>query len=1245
MILLALIAVGLLSLSSISMRTGKQAQDMLDAKANARLALMIALGQLQGMAGPDQRVTAAASVVQTSPEPANPNWFGVWSTTEQAAGGIEPTVERPMVGPYESPGYLTDLRESNAELKNGEWKRKLRLGWLVSGENPDPTQAYAPAKDIVMVGQGSADITKPGARVSVPKVSLPGGAYAYWVADESSKAKAAVNHPYAGKTPNRAQGDDGGYYRLAGAEPPEISVVKSAARTPYAPAALLNDAERNKLATWSQVSLAGAAGDITQDDLRNNFHDMTAVGMSVHSNPRRGGLKKDLTTLLEQQRTGSTRGVGLSANPLLLEQVRPETPVIDGTWHKFTGPRFDHLAAWYRLMDEMGTSQVGQYTLAPRYLDSRQTSVMTSVKEGWTMNHLEKNGNTFSKMPVLLQPRMVDFKMHFDFTRDMSRAEGRAIRCHLYPRLVLWNPYNVKLAAKRYVIMAPPNFPAGNVIFGGDLANKSVNIAGDPNEGKLLPGDILAYTVEATEFEPGECLVFTPMASASSGPMIGGNSALYDKTDISKNILSAKKPADLQSFYFPSGLKVPDGVDLDAPQLNYAMYSSMFSSLYMYLLKRAPDSGPISPAVLDQEADYATIGRYVLGTKGLGGTLWWIGGVDTSGWSDHPVNDAPSGFITHESNPERNPPRLWFGEARQRWFDESVEQASVGPWGPAKAVRYNLPLIASYNVRAPIVHRSQFCYLEDWPQFNPGGFHIPWSSERTFGTPQDAPFVGGKALGSPWGLAGDWAAMEGRYPLFDLPSQKVGVFSLAAFQHAEIGFQTWLPSYIIGHSLAESRSDRDATANRAYFAVHPKNSQDPGGAPDFAPWDQEFGGGNGGNWQDLIQSGDQTGELLAYDIAYETNHYLWDDYFLSTIPFRRNVSAPNITWNAVTALPNSRQVLNPWLGMSPADLVKKFTTVPAGSGYQRAAAYPFHHAAAFLLNDGGFNVNSTSEEAWRAVLSSCRDVSRPTLSGGGVSGVNFSRLLAPPTANTNGDLMSSAGWSGTRVLTDDEITTLAKEIVKEVKLRGPFLSMSDFVNRRLTQSEGLTAREGGGPDVQNPSDTSTRGPLQAAIEHANLNQTYQQSSNMYAMDRTGKLDGSLSAKCTQPDYDAMPDSKAYGLPGYLTQADILQRLGPNLTVRGDTLVVRGYGEKTDPQGKVLAKAWCEAVVQRLPEYVDGRSINDYGTGGTGNHPAEPLTIVDTQGNLTVNNRITSVNKRFGRKFALQSFRWLHPDEI
>ena len=98
--------------------------------------------------------------------------------------------------------------------------------------------------------------------------------------------------------------------------------------------------------------------------------------------------------------------------------------------------------------------------------------------------------------------------------------------------------------------------------------------------------------------------------------------------------------------------------------------------------------------------------------------------------------------------------------------------------------------------------------------------------------------------------------------------------------------------------------------------------------------------------------------------------------------------------------------------------------------------------------------------------------------------------------------------------------------------------------------------------------------------------------------------------------------RSTGIPGWITQADLLQVLGPSLAVRSDTFRIRTYGEALDEQGKVIAKAWCEAVVQRMPEYVD---------------PANAAVERDTA--------LTPVNQRFGRRFNVVSFRWLSPQEI
>src|SRR5690606_22783898 len=66
MVLLTILAVGLMSLSAISLRASGRGEAMAEARANARLALIFALGELQQLAGPDQRTTAVADLGGTA---------------------------------------------------------------------------------------------------------------------------------------------------------------------------------------------------------------------------------------------------------------------------------------------------------------------------------------------------------------------------------------------------------------------------------------------------------------------------------------------------------------------------------------------------------------------------------------------------------------------------------------------------------------------------------------------------------------------------------------------------------------------------------------------------------------------------------------------------------------------------------------------------------------------------------------------------------------------------------------------------------------------------------------------------------------------------------------------------------------------------------------------------------------------------------------------------------------------------
>ena len=110
--------------------------------------------------------------------------------------------------------------------------------------------------------------------------------------------------------------------------------------------------------------------------------------------------------------------------------------------------------------------------------------------------------------------------------------------------------------------------------------------------------------------------------------------------------------------------------------------------------------------------------------------------------------------------------------------------------------------------------------------------------------------------------------------------------------------------------------------------------------------------------------------------------------------------------------------------------------------------------------------------------------------------------------------------------------------------------------------------------------------------------------------------------------------------GRHSQADILQALGPALAARSDTFVIRAYGDAVDTintgttvtSSNVLSRAWCEAVVQRFPDYIDPSNPASLDPNGPG----------ATTGNLT---QISTINKTFGRRFRIVAFRWLTPNDI
>jgi hypothetical protein len=193
MILLTIIALGMLSLSVISLRTTTQGDAMAEAQANARLALMIAIGELQEHTGLDTRVTAPASIVNEN----YPEVLGVWRSWEGT--NHDRSNGRPI-----TPNYRV---KDDSVADGGRF-----VDWLVSSAatlgspsiNDAPTLIQRTASDntVPLLSVGSLRSSDPRQVHVVPTELENGGRIAWWISGENQKARLA--QPYKPRTNNVA---------------------------------------------------------------------------------------------------------------------------------------------------------------------------------------------------------------------------------------------------------------------------------------------------------------------------------------------------------------------------------------------------------------------------------------------------------------------------------------------------------------------------------------------------------------------------------------------------------------------------------------------------------------------------------------------------------------------------------------------------------------------------------------------------------------------------------------------------------------------------------------------------------------------------------------------------------------------------------------------------------------------------------------------------------------------------------
>jgi len=289
--------------------------------------------------------------------------------------------------------------------------------------------------------------------------------------------------------------------------------------------------------------------------------------------------------------------------------------------------------------------------------------------------------------------------------------------------------------------------------------------------------------------------------------------------------------------------------------------------------------------------------------------------------------------------------------------------------------------------------------------------------------------------------------------------------------------------------------------------------------------------------------------------------------------------------------------------------------------------YTYQTISSEIEVEGMFNINSVSLDAWKAILKHSRGGEVPYIDKSGVTSISSTSDTTFPYPRTSiaGDQSTNSGsdesadpstsfdeaanFAGYAELTEEEVDALAEEIIKEIRLRGPFLSLSEFVNRQLSTDKDLAIA------------SAIQKALNNLSEMGNAPENPFKEIQQIAHEVTNAPHGDA-------DYafpEAALGSSAFGVPGWVRQADILMPLAPIMTARDDTFTIRAYGDVRDSTGKVVARAWCEATVVRGANYVDS---------------ADERTVSPYSDEMT-----SDVNKRFGRRYEIQSFRWLNESEI
>jgi hypothetical protein len=1203
MILLTLIAVGLLTLSTVTVRSSGREEAMANARANARLAMMIALGELQRTMGKDTSVSAPASAVVDAAS--QPHLTGTWEGWHwlPTTGAIPP--------PYDQ--------------KSQKFQR-----WLISTADPAKTKqlnyasSNAPTKpnavELVSDRQDSQGIST---RVLAEKVTVSDpvkpGKYAWAVFDESIKASIDLGEPKTAQTPGEEIASRNSPYRMR-ADILEGDTLKNL-KTP------------EKLYTLETAVLPVTVANA--DQIRKRFHDFTTGSIGLLTDTANGGLKRDLTSLFED--------TSLPANGFRT----PNSPYPEAFSPANGAPTWAYLRNHYRKYKDV-TLAGGVPTYKPD-ASGKEDFVVNAPPPGSPAG-VNPTPNTERLLPTIAKIQLVfSIAAHWPFSGGPARAflnaagNPQGFQYYAVPNVIsdpvitLYNPYDVALDLEkiririwdppvvfRYQRRGPSTPPASewrHVRTADDgwlrLAQCQGGFSTSPTIRKcytlLLSGGNTQGLTGSLQLKPGELKVFSPRVETGwnwysetrTGYVRYPDAAFFDYDPARHYTNKDTRPtARWGSFGVEcapgwvsrAGIQTdcigqPRNPDSTAWYENGGTETNPrpggFTTPNGYITMRICGPEPAKDPNLSDEIRIEIKPQIAAGQSSTNFQVDVLAGKEpgTNFDINQPNNtgveaDTLRSYRFNFSDPNVE---LWDGtpidknfrirDILQDEFDTQTDEkmpvamlelsarTTKDQYTDTKPWLYNNMVVEGANqntTTAGLVAQSydlRLIPMTSWTNF-PDGIDLDTENRGFFGATASA------SEGSSF------------VTMHHVPIAPAS--SLGDLIPANLVASSLLPRVV--HPLGNSRAHPLLRTTRVATAV---------------------------------------GGRMAMDHSYLLNDALWDSYFFSSLtdyntsllsPSRDRKTVMTELFQGKKPALNTRlvPVKNSGDADKLADEISQLTAVQRGQQIAKHVAI-----------SGPFNVNSTSVDAWRAALSSLRDrsINGLNLNGDSLQTSTYSSTDKTPFPRTNHPLGNNSAdnkvrWAAFRELTDNDIQNLAKEIVAQIKQRGqtdsaPFMTLGEFVNRRIGPESSLHANAG---------------LLQTAIDNANINQgAYQKDSKPLDIASVAR-----QRKTSVIATSVLNGQSADGAPTVITQGDLMQGLASIATVRGDTFKIRAYGEALEANGtNVLARAWCEAVVQRTPEFVD---------------PADPPEIAIDQ--LT-----SQANRDFGRRFTIVSFRYLDEKEL